>query len=74
MASIDYNKILHYALDNLKQKIRKSETAVKPEGSQSDFARVASSSETGKSRRKNATVDIRKLFTAAAERDNILAQ
>ena len=62
MDSIDYNNMLHNALDNLKQKIRKSESVVEPEGNQSYFARVASSSETGKSRRKNATVGTRKFF------------
>ena len=46
---------------------------VEPEGNQSYFARVASSSETGKSRRKNATVDIRKFSIAVAERDNVLS-
>ena len=73
MDSIDYNNMLHNALDNLKQKIRKSGSVVEPEGSQSYFARVAGSSETGNTRLKNATVDIRQFFTAAAERDNILA-
>ena len=46
---------------------------VESEGNHDYFARVASSSETGKSRRKNATADIRKFFTAAAERDNVRA-
>ena len=73
MDCVDYNTMFHNALDNLKQKIRKTEATAGADDKQSYFARVANSRETENRRQKDKTIDIRQYFTAASERDNILA-
>ena len=65
--------MFHNALDNLKQKIRKTEATAGPDDKQSYFARVVNIRETENRRQKDKTIDIRQYFTAASERDNILA-
>ena len=73
MDCVDYNTMFHNALDNLKQKIRKTEATAGADDKQSYFARVANNSEAENRRQKNKTIDIRQYFTAVSERDNILA-
>jgi hypothetical protein len=76
MDCTDYNTMFHNALTNITQKIRTHEAAPSTNVNQSSFLRVEGKCKAGGTRSGKAgkhTIDIREFFTAAAERDNILA-
>ena len=76
MDCTDYNTMFHNALENIKQKVRTSEAAPSTNVTHSYFARVTNNRKADSTCKENSdkhTIDIREFFTAAAERDNILA-